>query len=80
MEKEFIYRNNGLIYYNNKDGDECTLYVEDSWNIDENITIEKIEEDFNEMLTQCGEDLDSPNRKDLFIFCYAVAKGWIKSE
>lgn len=40
--------------------------------------LKKIEKDFDEMIFQCGENLDAENRKDLFIFCYAVAKGWIK--
>ena len=77
MKKNFSY-GNGFVYYQQKDGKEGHLYVEDSWNEDENISIEKIEKDFDEMIFQCGENFDAENRKDLFIFCYAVAKGWIK--
>ena len=40
--------------------------------------LKKLKKDFDEMIFQCGENLDAKNRKDLFIFCYAVAKGWIK--
>ena len=75
--KEFVYKN-GFIYYDNPDGDECYIYVDDSQNQDNDISIEKIEKDFNEMVYQCGEDCDAKNRKDLFVFCYAVAKGWIR--
>jgi hypothetical protein len=79
MKEEFVYHSsNECIYYKNPNGDECYIYVGDSWNIDENITIEQIEKDFDNMVSQCGEECNAKNRKDLFIFCYAVAKGWIK--
>ena len=31
-----------FVYYQQKDGKEGHLYVEDSWNEDENISIEKL--------------------------------------
>lgn len=40
MKKKFSY-SNGFVYYQQKDGKEGHLYVEDSWNEDENISIEK---------------------------------------
>ena len=47
-EKEFGYHSsNECIYYKNPNGDECYIYVGDSWNIDKNITIEQIEKDFD---------------------------------
>lgn len=80
MEKteEFVYcSSNECVYYNNLDGNECSIYVGGYSNL-EDVTIEQIEKDFNEMLVLGDKECDTRNRKDLFIFCYAVIKGWIK--
>ena len=78
MEKEFVYcPSNKCVYYNNLDGNECFIDVSGYLN-SKDVTIEQIEKDFDEMLVLCDKECDARNRKDLFIFCYAVIKGWIK--
>ena len=81
-KKEFVYTSaSERICYINSDGDKCYLYI-DNYKKDKDITIEKIEADFDNLVKTSKKvmdnNVDSPNRKDLFIFIYAVAKGWIK--
>lgn len=82
MKREFVYTSSSeRICYINFDGDKCYLYIDD-YKKDKDITIEKIEADFDNLVKTSkmvmDNNVDSPNRKDLCIFIYAAAKGWIK--
>lgn len=70
MEKKEFEFEFGWVYYTNIQGERSHIYIGDYES--ENISLKIIENDFNEMLDQCGLELDAINRQSLFGFVYGV--------
>lgn len=71
--KDFELTMEGYVFYPNVSGDRSSIYIGD---YDESVTLEEIENDFNEMLEQIedgnGSSVkeDCEDRKALFAFVY----------
>lgn len=74
MEKT-IYVNGKNVFYKTVDGEKERVYIGD---YDLNITLKRIEKDFDEMVSQCGSELDAKDRDMLFSTIYLAVKGCLK--